>query len=148
MGQDGDCWREALISVLKAVSRVEVSTSKNGAWSDGINLWVWQIWRKMQRESWLRTVSSVDMLLCWLWGKVFGCSCYSKMMVEDADRPCTGNRGRKNGGKLEKRAVFADTLQCIRVVRCLLHKVLTGPHALMTPLGAPACLAFEGSSCG
>lgn len=38
MGQDGDCWREALIRVLKAVSRVEVNTSKNGAWSGGGNL--------------------------------------------------------------------------------------------------------------
>lgn len=35
MGQDGDCRREALIRVLKAVSRVEVNTSKNGGWSDG-----------------------------------------------------------------------------------------------------------------
>lgn len=38
MGQDCDWWREALIRVLKAVSRVEVSAPKSGAWSGGGNV--------------------------------------------------------------------------------------------------------------
>lgn len=38
MGQDGDWQREASVRVLKAVSRVEVSTSKSVAWSDGGNV--------------------------------------------------------------------------------------------------------------
>jgi len=43
------------------------------------------------------------------------------MMVEDEDRPCTGNRGRKKRGRLGKRACFAAAVKCIKVVRHLPH---------------------------
>lgn len=82
MGQDGDCWREALIRVLKAVSRAEISTRKSDTWSDEGNVWGWLrivTQRKTQRESWVRTVSRVSIIFCWLQAKVFGCSCYGRM---------------------------------------------------------------------
>lgn len=82
MGQDVDCWREALIRVLKAVSGAEVSTRKSGTWSDEGNVWGWLrivTQRKMQRESWVRTVRRVSIIFCWLWAKVLGCPCYGRM---------------------------------------------------------------------
>lgn len=46
-------------------------------------------------------------IFCWLWAKVFGCSCYGKMVVDGGNRPCIGNRGRKKRGKAGERACFA-----------------------------------------
>lgn len=38
--------------------------------------------------------------------ELFGCSCYSKMMVEDGDRLCMGDWGRKNKGKQGEKILF------------------------------------------
>lgn len=148
MGQDGDWQREASVRVLKAVSRVEVSTSKSGAWSDGGNVWVrlrTVTQRKMQRESWLGTVSRIGIIFCPLWATVSSCLCYGKMMVEDGDRPCIGSWGRKNRGKLRKKACFVAAVKCIRVMR-LLHHASHQPARPNATFGSKCLPGFWGPS--